>query len=338
MGWLLFILFISSAVRAQKVGDSRDFWYEGRRYLVCMLWGGDVLALDMATARPVERSFARFLRDSAIKVNGHVSSIPDFKDNTFCAWKNCGPAPVNYQPHVRLSLQKKEPGTRYAGTISGFDKLLEQHDRVVKGWEKEDRKKKSGKFIYSDEPVLRYDTLHRRIFLVTHAGIAWVAEDSLDRGAKQVLEEVPGMKLLRAASPLFHRFIFLQYEVENETNRNTYKVCRVFDTYTMALRKLPETDNLINPRFAFCPSGDYVLAFPEGQVAGTMNAMLPPALVNLREWKRIYGAVQMGGMQDDVRLYLHQQLLYAMSYAHNRLWVFDLSQNSKIIFRQEEKR
>ena len=104
----------------------------------------------------------------------------------------------------------------------------------------------------------------------------------------------------------------------------------------MRLLKLPDMENTTDLRFAFCPSGEYVLAVPEWPAPGIINFQKTPAFINLREWKKEY-SVRLAGMQKGMRFYLDRRLLYAMSHEQDRLWVYDLSQDEKIIYRQEEK-
>lgn len=320
--------------------ESREFWQNNKRYLVSREINDNYFALEMSTCSLAATEEARKMWDSAYKLMGLLGSVRKeyFLDtffvqkNTWCAWNNCA-LKLSYTPRVQVSSTKdKQPGTIPIQSVKGFDDLIKRDKELVKNWKKNDKKQNINRWYHS--PIIRYDTLHRRIFLVTYSGIAWVSEDSLEQGAQQVLGEIPGLRLSEVASPQYHRFIFLLYVQENleDIHNGEKAVCRVFDTHSMKLLKLPDSDRMVDPSFVFCPSGDYVFAVHQRVVPPWSS--FTPYLINLREWKS-EGHVHLNRPEEKMRFYLDKKRLYLQTNAlskSDRLWVLDLSQQQKIIF------
>lgn len=338
ISWL--VIFCCFTLEGMSQIESREYWQHNKRYLVCREINDHYFALEMSTCSPVATEEAKKMWDSANQSMGVLSSIPKeyFLDsffvqrNTWCNWNNCAPR-LYYTPRVQVAFTKdKQPGTIPIQRIRGFDDLVKRDKELVKDWKKYDKKQSINRWYHS--PIVRYDTTHRRIFLVSYSGIAWVPEDSLEQGAQQVLGEIPGLRLSEVASPQYHRFIFLLYVPEKlEDIRNGEKaVCRVFDTHTMKLLKLPNSERMVDPSFVFCPSGDYVFAVHKRVVAPWSS--FSPYLINLREWKS-EGYVHLNRPEEKMRFYLDKKRLYIQTNAlskSDRLWVLDLAQNEKQLF------
>lgn len=318
--------------------DCRQIRHENKWYLVFedyLYWGDSVgsypsnskyFALDMATAKTTTE-------EVAINI-----------------WKKTGEKTILFTPKVSVTTGgKKGPASIDAGKIKGFDDLLDKEEDLLKKRRKQDKenykKTKVGIFTdYSNPAAIRYDTVNHRIFLVGSAGIAYVHEDSLNKGAQQVLSEVPGLRLTAVASPDYHRYIFLVYtRAESEDKRYETTICRVFDTHTMKLLQLPEFGSAKNPAFTFCPTGDYVLVHGKN-----LNFGFTPGLINLKEW-RYEGNAHFAIPNDDLKFFLYRNLVYVymkgswvtrqgredwLSYVS----VIDQSQNSKEIFRYNKKK
>lgn len=344
-GWLAILFCL--AIECHSQVESREFWQHNNRYLVCKDGPENYFALEMATCHQLSKPEAKRMWDSAGIAPGPLNSIPiayfldtfNVQKNTWCAWNNCAMGPVSYSPRVKvLPVKNKQPGTVYAGTIPGFDNLLKREQELVKNWKKQDKKRSIQRWYY--DPVIRHDTTNRRVFLVGYAGIAWVSEDSLANGARQVLGEIPGLRLRGVASPQYHRYIFLLYVQQDVKDvwHDEKTICRVFDTHTMQLLKLPESDYMTDPRFVFCPSGDYVFAVHTRVVLPWQT--FSPCVINLRDW-RVETKLQLRGVIEDMRFYLHRNLLYLNSTWHigeSSVWVLDFSKGEKEIFRYNLKR
>ena len=345
------ILFLCIALECHTQEDCREFWHNNKRYLLCRNGPANkYLALEMSSGKLVPDSEARNMWDSAVIVLGNLSSIPleywrdtfSVRRNTWCAWNNCEQNPDLKLPSVKITFSKdKQPGTVHVSDVPGFTALLKRERELVKQWKKEDKRQSVNRWYHT--AVLRYDTSHRRVFIVGYAGIAWIPEDSLDKEAHQVLGEVPGLRLESVASPQYHRYIFLRYipvgVIDNQDIRSDARtVCRVFDTHTMQLLKLPESDNMIDPSFVFCPSGDYVFAVHSRVVAPWSK--FSPSLINLREWKKEY-VLQLHGAREHMRFYLDRKVLYLQTTemgVPSQLWALDLSQDEKLIFQYPKNR
>lgn len=343
---LIVILFCLS-FDCQSQVETREFWQDNKRLLLCKDGWEEYIAIDMATCTQLSKADAKKLWSNAALAKSSLSSIPlnyfldtfEVQNNTWCVWNNCDMKPISYSPRVKvLPVKDKQPGAVYAGTVAGFNTLLKRNQELVTNWKKED-KKQSVKRWYHD-PVIRYDTTHRRIFMVGYGGIAWAAEDSLDKGAVQVLGEVPGLRLKAVASPQYHRYIFLLYVQQGlkDVWRDEKTICRVFDTHTMQLLKLPESDYMTDPRFVFCPSGNYVFAVHSRVVAPWST--FSPYVINLRDWK-VESKLLLSGAIEHMRFYLDRNLLYLNSTWHlseSAVWVLDLSKDEKEIFRYTSKK
>jgi len=327
--------------------ESREFWQNNKRYLACKDGPENYFALEMATGGQLSNTDARKMWDSAGTTFGTLRSIPleyfldtfSVANSTWCAWNNCTMGPVSYSHRVKiLPVKDKRPGTLYAGTIPGFDVQLKREQELVKNWKKEDKKRSLNRWYHN--PVMRYDTTHHRVFMVGYSGIAWVPEDSLDMRATQVLGEVPGLRLIRVASPQYHRYIFLLYVQQGVKDiwHDEKTICRVFDTHTMQLLKLPDSDQMTDPSFVFCPSGNYVFAVHSRVVVPWST--FSPCLINLSDWK-VESKLQLRGAIEHMRFYLDHNLLYLNSAWHlgeSSVWVLDLMKDEKEIFRYNIKR
>jgi hypothetical protein len=334
---MLLVIFLALNTHAQSF-DCRQVRHENKWYLVCedyLYWGDSAgtypsksryFALDMATAKNTTQ-------DLAIKL-----------------WEKSNQKNPLFTPKFTVTTdKKKEPQAIDARKIKGFDDMLDKEDDLLKKRKKEDKenykKTKIGIFAdYQNPAAIRYDTTNHRIFLMGSSGISYVYEDSLNSSAKQVLGQVPGLRLHSVVSPDYHRYIFLIYtRAESGDTRYETTISRVFDTHTMQLLQLPEFGTAKNPAFTFCPTGNYVLVHGKD-----LNFGFTPGLVNLKEWK-YEGNAHFPILNNDLKFFLYSNLVYVymkgswVRWKGEESWLSYLSviapsQNSKEIFRYNKKK